>query len=100
MIIWRIISPFCQGIYYLDENSIPKPIYILRDTGASQNLLLEGIFILSENNSVGASVLLQGVELGCVNVPLHRIYLKSDLITEPVVVGVRHDLPVEGVSML
>ena len=44
--------------------------------------------------------MLQGVELGRVDVPLHRIYLKSDLITGPVVVGVRHNLPVEGVSML
>ena len=32
--------------------------------------------------------------------PLHRIYLKSDLITGPVVVGVLHNLPVEGVLML
>jgi hypothetical protein len=40
------------------------------------------------------------VELGCFNVPLHRIYLKSDLITGPVIVGVRHNLPFEGVSLL
>jgi hypothetical protein len=52
---------------------------ILRDTGASQSLLLEGVLHLSENTSVGATVLLQGVELCCFNVPLHRIYLKSDL---------------------
>ena len=54
---------------------------------------------LSENTSVGAIVLLQGVELGCFNVPLHRIYLKSDLITGPVIVGVRHNLPFEAVSL-
>ena len=94
-------KPFLsQGFISLDENSDPKPIRILRDTGASQTLLLEGILPLSENTSVGASVLLQGVELGRVDVPLHRIYLKSDLITGPVIVGVRHNLPVEGVSML
>uniref|UniRef100_A0A8W8JI11 Uncharacterized protein n=1 Tax=Magallana gigas TaxID=29159 RepID=A0A8W8JI11_MAGGI len=46
------------------------------------------------------SVLLQGVELGVINVPLHRICLKSDLITGPVTVGVRPTPPVPGVSLL
>jgi hypothetical protein len=40
------------------------------------------------------------VELCCFNVPLHRIYLKSDLVTGPVIVGVRHNLPFEGDSLL
>jgi hypothetical protein len=61
---------------------------------------LEGVLPLSENTSVGATVLLQCVELGCFNVSLHRIYLKSDLITGPVIVVVRHNLPFEGVSLL
>ena len=56
-------KPFSsQGFIFLNENSEPKPIRILRDTGASHTLLLEGILPLSENTSVGASVLLQGVE--------------------------------------
>ncbi|KAK3098851.1 hypothetical protein FSP39_023736 [Pinctada imbricata] len=41
-----------------------------------------------------------GVELGVIDVPLHEIYLKSDLITGPVIVGVRPTLPVQGVSLL
>ncbi|VDI17136.1 Hypothetical predicted protein [Mytilus galloprovincialis] len=90
---------------HLDDKTVESihdaaPIKILRDTGASQSLLLEGVLPLSEKTSVGASVLLQGVELGCIDVPLHRIYLKSDLITGPVVVGVRPNLPVEGVTLL
>ena len=89
-----------EGFVSIDDNTAPKPIRILRDTGASQSLLLEGVLPLSENTSVGATVLLQGVELGCFNVPLHRIYLKSDFITGPVIVGVRHNLPFEGVSLL
>ncbi|VDI69364.1 Hypothetical predicted protein [Mytilus galloprovincialis] len=73
----------------------------LRDTELLRLYVLEGVLPLSENTSVGASVLLQGVELGCcIDVPLHRIYLKSDLITGPVVVGVRPNLPVEGVTLL
>ncbi|VDI72326.1 Hypothetical predicted protein [Mytilus galloprovincialis] len=62
--------------------------------------ITKGVLPLSEKTSVGTSVLLQGVELGCINVPLHRIYLKSDLITGPGIVGVRPNLPVEGVTLL
>ena len=41
-------KPFLsQGFISLDENSDPKPIRILRDTGAFQTLLLEGILPLS-----------------------------------------------------
>jgi hypothetical protein len=94
-------KPFMsEGFVSIDDNTAPKPIRILRDTGASQSLLLEGVLPLSENTSVGATVLIHGVEFGCFNVPLHRIYLKSDLITGPVIVCVRHNLPFEGVSLL
>jgi endonuclease V-like protein UPF0215 family len=94
-------KPFMsEGFVSIYDNTASKPIRILRDTGASQSLLLEGVLPLSENTSVGATVLLQGVELGCFNVALHRMYLKSDLITGPVIVGVRHNLPFEGVSLL
>lgn len=48
----------------------------------------------------GRSVLIQSVELGVINVPLHIMCLKSDLITGPVTVGVRPTLPVPGVSLL
>ena len=35
-----------------------------------------------------------------ISVPLHRINLKSDLISGTVIVGVRPEVPVKGVSML
>ena len=76
------------------------PIRILRDTGASQSLLLEGLLPLSEKTHTGSEVLIQGVELGLVKVPLHTIDLKSDLVSGTVVVGVRPTLPVKGVSLL
>ena len=60
----------------------------MRDTGASQTLLLEGVLPLSEETSTDASVLVQGVGSGLVRAPLHHIYLKSDLVTGPLVVGV------------
>ena len=65
------------------------PIRILRDTGASRSLLLEGLLPLSEKTHTGSEVLIQGEELGLVKVPLHIIDLKSDLVSGTVVVGVR-----------
>ena len=94
-------KPFLsQGFVSLSDSSEALPVQILRDTGAAQTLLLEGSLPLSEHTLTGRSVLLQGVELCVIDVPLHKIYLKSDLITGPVIVGVRSTLPVQGVSLL
>lgn len=45
-------------------------------------------------------MLVCGVELGCVTVPLHTVYLKLEFISGPVKAVVRSQLPVEGVSMI
>ena len=45
-------------------------------------------------------MLLQGVELGAISAPLHRIHIEADLVTGPVIVGVRLTLPIEGISMI
>ncbi|KAG5830190.1 hypothetical protein ANANG_G00307450, partial [Anguilla anguilla] len=76
------------------------PVCILRDTGAAQSFLLEGVLPLSEQTSTGTSVLIRGFEMGFVDVPLHRIDLISDLVTGSVVVGVRPSLPVPGVTFI
>ena len=55
---------------------------------------------MSERTFTGKSVLLQGVELGIIEVPLHEIHLKSDLISGSVTVGVRPTLPFQGVALL
>ena len=62
--------------------------------------MLEGILPLSEISSTGDNVIIQGVELGYMTVPLHKINLKSDLVSGDVVVGVRQKLPVEGIALL
>ena len=43
---------------------------------------------------------IQGVECGFVNVPLHNIYLSSELVNGPVAVGIRQTLPFKGVHLL
>ena len=70
-----------------------SPITILRDTGASQFLILADTLPFSEKTSFGTSVRIQGVECGFVNVPLHNIYLSSDLVKGPVATGIRQMLP-------
>ncbi|KAJ8038132.1 hypothetical protein HOLleu_19119 [Holothuria leucospilota] len=91
-----------EGFISLDGNSAHSPvkIKILRDTCATQSLLLDGVLPLSDSTSTGANVLIQGVECGFISVPLHKINLKSDLVSGSVIVGVRPTLPVKGVSLL
>ena len=82
------------------DNCPPTPIKILRDTGASQSLILADILPFSEKTSSGTSVLIQGVECGTVNIPLHQVNLSSDLVTGLVVIGITPSLPFTGVHLL
>ena len=99
--ISKVFEPFIMdGFVSCDGDSSVKPIKILRDTGASQTLLASDILSLSDTSFTGSSVLLQGLELDFTEVPLHRVNLNCELITGPVVVGVRPKLPIEGVSLI
>ena len=83
------------------DMSDPSPIKILRDTGASQSLLLSDSLLFSEESSVGASVLIKGISCSEYSpVPLHTVYLKSNLVTGPVKVGIQPSLPFEGVHLI
>ena len=48
----------------------------------------------------GATMFIQGIGLAPVSVPLYTVYLRSGLVTGPVVVGARPILPVQGISLL
>jgi len=62
-------------------------INVLRDTDATQSLILENVLPFSDNYSAGVSVLLQGVEMGVIGVPLHVNDLQSDITLGTVAVG-------------
>ena len=100
--IMEIYEPFLSdGSVSLNSDFAQStPIKILRDTGASQSLILADTLPFSEKTSPGTSVLIQGVECGFINVPLHNIYLSSDLVTGLVAVGIRPSLPFKGVHLL
>ena len=76
------------------------PIKILRDTGASQSLLLSDTLLFSEKSSTGASVLIRGISSEYTPVPLHTVFLSSDLVSGPVKVGVQPTLPFDGVHLI
>ena len=100
--VMEIYEPFLSdGFVSLNSDYAQStPIKILRDTGASQSLILADTLPISEKTSSGTSVLIQGVECGFVNVPLHNIYLSSDLVTGLVAVGILPSLPFKGVHLL
>ena len=100
--VMEIYEPFLSdGFVSLNSDFAQStPITILQDTGASQSLILADTLPFSEKTSSGTSVLIQGVECGFVNVPLHNIYLSSDLVNGPVAIGIRQTLPFKGVHLL
>ncbi|KAI5620496.1 hypothetical protein C0J50_19963 [Silurus asotus] len=91
-----------EGFVSPSENSPSQPIRILRDTGASQSLLLKEALpsFGNEDKAIGDFILVQGIEGRIVTVPLHSVFLKSDLVTGQVKVGLMSSLPVKGISLL
>jgi len=66
-------QPFIStGYLTIKDNNPPIPITILRDTAASQSLLVTP---LSDETATGDNVLISGVELGFASVPLHKVFL-------------------------
>ena len=59
-----------------------------------------GILPLSESTYTGRNILLRGVKRGSMEVPLHQVGPKSDLISRFIVVGVRPTIPLSGISLL
>ena len=95
-------KPFIsEGLVSLvgDESSA-KPVCVLRDTEVSQSLLHEGVLPLSKSTYTGSNVLLQGVGLEVVSVSLHVVYLYTQLVCGPVMVGIRPSISVPGISVL
>ena len=79
----EVFEPFMlNGFVSLSgDNCPPTPIKILRDTEASQSLILADILPFSEKTSSATSVLIQGVECGTVNIPLHHVNLSLTFLT-------------------
>ena len=99
---WEEFGPFIsQGFVSLPgESTTLRPIRILRDTGAVQSLILDGVLPLSGSTETGDCTLIHGIGQGVNRVTLHHINIKSDLFSGPAIVGVQSEFPVEGISLL
>ncbi|XP_073771215.1 uncharacterized protein [Danio rerio] len=94
-------GPFItDGSVSLPDSDEFVPVRILRDTGAGQSFLMQGLLPLSERTATGSHVLVRGLEMSYMEVPLHHIHLNSKLVTGDVVVGVRANLPIPGVTFI
>ena len=76
------------------------PVMILRDTGATQTLLVADELSLGTKNFTGKNVLIQDVNGGYKPVPLYNIELNSMLVSGTVIVGIVAELPMRGISLL
>ena len=89
-----------NGSGSLTADGVAVPLKILCDTGATQFVLLHVVLPLTKQSSAGACVLVQGVELGWLKVPFHKVYLRSNLVSGVVTVGVRPTLPIQGIAFI
>ena len=102
ILLWRFMNHSYQMVFVSLNSDFAQssPTTILRDTGASQSLILADTLPFSKKTSSGTRVVIQGVECEFVTVPLHNIYLSSDLVNGPVAVGIRQTLHFKGVHLL
>lgn len=93
-------QPFLlDGAVSHSPDAVGKPVKILRDTGSVQSLICEKSLPASSVYS-GSNVLVRGIGMGCLSLPLHDLYLTSDLVTGPATLGVCSHLPVDGVDVI
>ncbi|XP_052447440.1 uncharacterized protein LOC127990179 [Carassius gibelio] len=83
-----------------DKVENQKPVRILRDTGGSQSFILSDILDFCADSACNTSAIVQGIEMGLVPVPLHRVYVSSDLASGCFEVAVCPSLLVKGVDFI
>ena len=93
-------APFMSKGEVSFEGSEAVTIGILRDTGAQQSLLLEGVLPQTVQRDVQGTVIVEGIEGGLLSLPLVELNLKSLLVTGAVKVGITPRLPMKGVGLL
>ena len=99
----EIFEPFVHNGFVSLKSDLNNatPVKILRDTGCSQSLLLADTLPFSDKSYSGTNVLIKGVDsLRYSSVLLHNVYLSSNLVSGPVVLGIKPSLPFEGIHLL
>ena len=78
----------------------PVEVSILRDTGASQSLLLRSRLPKRVIEATRETVMIEGIGGKRVKIPLCKITLKSQWKDGPIKVGVVDKLPMKGISLI
>ena len=78
----------------------PVKVSILRDTGASQSLLLRSKLPKGVIEATRETVMIEGIGGKRVKIPLCKITLKSQWKNGPIKVGVVDKLPMRGISLI
>ena len=78
----------------------PVEVSILRDTGASQSLLLRSKLPKRVIEATRETVMIEGIGGKRVKIPLCKITLKSQWKNGPIKVGVVDKLPMKGISLI
>lgn len=63
-------------------------------------VIRNGILNLSGESTVNSDALVHGVGMRFIGVPLHTVCIECNLVKGHVVVGVRLELPVDGVDLI
>ena len=82
--VMKVFQPFIfdGSVSFQNDQSPVYPIKILRDTGASQWLILTKTLPFSTNSYSGKNVLIPGINAqNYTSVPLHYIKLESKLVS-------------------
>lgn len=89
-----------DGVFSLPGNGPRVPVKMLRDTAASQFFILEGVLQFSDDSAVGSDVPVLDFGMKDIDVPLHMVFVESDLVFGEVAVEVRPQFPIKAVAFL
>ncbi len=75
-------------------------LFLFQSTETNNIIIRKGILPLSAETYTGMDVLVGVIELGCVKLPIHSVYLNSDLVEGMVNVRLCEKLPVDEVDVI
>lgn len=87
-------------VSFSDQSDDGVAVRVLRDTGAARSFIRGDVLPFSQESCLDSSILVQGISMEVLKVPLHRVYLQTELVAGFVDVGVRPMLPVPGVEFI
>ncbi len=89
-----------QGSFSLVGEADSVPITILRDTGAKQTIIREGVLPFSADSYCGSDILVWGVKMNAVRAPLYLVQLASRIKSGKFKIAVRPQLPTAGIELI